>query len=572
MLAVVLLSSAINATAGIIYVKAGSTGSGTSWANAYGNLQDALAAAGAGDQIWVAAGTYVPTTDPGFRNGSFHMKSGVGIYGGFAGTETLLSARDSTGNTNITILSGEIQGDGNLYNNCYNVVHGNTDSTATLNSFTITQGCANDTLSDLIGISGGGIINYDANPTYANLKIINNYGERGGGMANYDGSPVIRNVSFIRDTGGMGGALYHNHQGLSYIGEFPYSTDCMPVMQHDSFAHCKGNFGGALCLDQGSNGELSGIVFFENYSDGYGGAMVADAANFSISHSAFISNAVRDTSGPVYGQGGALFCDGLTGQIAELHDVLFAKNYGGLGGAILYQYTSGSGPSLNNVTFSGNTAVTGTMLIGHTFLGNTICSFGGNMSLRNCIMDSTDNGNAMIDGSSAGAPITYMFRHSMLAGNYPAGTTDSGGNLLHADPLFTDTAAYNYQLLAASPAINAGDNTFATDSTDLAGNTRISGGTVDMGAYEFHAMVAAVPAVLNDDQISVYPNPASNALHINAPYTINACILDMAGRMLVSKEHVTGIDISSLTPATYLLQVTNENGTVVKTVKIIKTR
>ncbi len=53
---------AVPAFAGIIYVKSSGTGGGTTWATAYTDLQLALSVAKSGDEIWVAAGTYFPTT------------------------------------------------------------------------------------------------------------------------------------------------------------------------------------------------------------------------------------------------------------------------------------------------------------------------------------------------------------------------------------------------------------------------------------------------------------------------------------------------------------------------------
>src|SRR5262245_48737704 len=78
-----------------IYVNAVATGAnnGLSWTDAYIDLQSALSAAVNGDEIWVAAGTYKPTTSTD-RTISFTLKNGVALYGGFAGTETLLTQRD----------------------------------------------------------------------------------------------------------------------------------------------------------------------------------------------------------------------------------------------------------------------------------------------------------------------------------------------------------------------------------------------------------------------------------------------------------------------------------------------
>ena len=66
----------------------------------------------------------------------------------------------------------------------------------------------------------------------------------------------------------------------------------------------------------------------------------------------------------------------------------------------------------------------------------------------------------------------------------PTSSSDGGGNLTNA-PLFVDYAAGNLRLQSNSPCINAGLNAAAPGATDLDGFPRISGGTVDIGAYEF---------------------------------------------------------------------------------------
>lgn len=62
--------------------------------------------------------------------------------------------------------------------------------------------------------------------------------------------------------------------------------------------------------------------------------------------------------------------------------------------------------------------------------------------------------------------------------------SDSGENLVGVDPQFINPAAGNYRIQVTSPAVNTGVVSSSMASVDLAGNTRVVGSTVDMGAYE----------------------------------------------------------------------------------------
>ena len=93
----------------------------------------------------------------------------------------------------------------------------------------------------------------------------------------------------------------------------------------------------------------------------------------------------------------------------------------------------------------------------------------------------TNNGYDQIYNNSTGKVYAY---NSILAvhgqGEAECYSTISGYNKLFFDPSHDD-----YTLANDSEAINAGDNSYVTTETDLAGNPRILKGAVDLGAYEY---------------------------------------------------------------------------------------
>lgn len=97
---------------------ASGNGNGNTWANAFTNLTDALAAALPGDELWIVGGTYYPTDDNN-RDIAFQIPPDISLYGGFDGTENNRWERDWTAHP--VIISGAIGNGGDLTDNSKNL-------------------------------------------------------------------------------------------------------------------------------------------------------------------------------------------------------------------------------------------------------------------------------------------------------------------------------------------------------------------------------------------------------------------------------------------------------------------
>ena len=199
---------------GIIYVNqnATGTGNGTSWENAYTDLQPALEAAQAEDQIWVAQGTYYPTDDDD-RDRSFSIKTGIEVYGGFAGGETELNQRDWINNP--VFLSGNIGNLSDRSDNSYHVVTVSDTSFFTVfDGFNIVGGQADS--SSTRGNGGAIYARQDGNADLRNLVVANNISDYGGGIYLESSNFNLTNVAFFNNNANISGGGFY---ASSSIGE-----------------------------------------------------------------------------------------------------------------------------------------------------------------------------------------------------------------------------------------------------------------------------------------------------------------------------------------------------------------
>jgi hypothetical protein len=201
----------------IIYVNddAGGANNGTSWQDAYTDLQSALLTSLAGDQIWVAAGTYKPGT---FPSHFFRMKNGVETYGGFPDSGDPNMA-DRDWHVNPTILSGDIGVEGNNTDNCHHVFYHpsgtNLSSSGVLDGFTITAGYSGS--FDY----GAGMYNEGCSPTISNCTFVGNIAGNGGALYNSSSSPTLINCIFYDNSATAAGGGIYNASNSS-----PVLTNC----------------------------------------------------------------------------------------------------------------------------------------------------------------------------------------------------------------------------------------------------------------------------------------------------------------------------------------------------------
>jgi parallel beta-helix repeat protein len=506
------------AISSVIYVDADATGAndGSSWADAYNHLQDALANAYASVkpvEIRVGEGTYKPDqgigVNIGDNNATFQLIDGVILKGGYAGFG---ESNPDVRNRVIfeTILSGDLlDNDGpnpSSYNDNSNyVVTGSTtDETTVLDGFTITAG------------ANGGIYNYPGSPTIAFCNINGNDGygmineansnpnlndctfswnsstDQGGGMYNSSSSsPTLTNCIFSRNDGsGMYNSAsnptlnncHFNENNGSGLKNYDSSN---PILANCTFnKNATSEEGGGIFNNSDSSSTLTYCTFNENSADDGGG--IYNEGNLTAINCTFSKNSVNYYGGGMYN---------FDNSSAVLTDCTFSENSAYKGSGI---YNKESDPNLADCIFSGNTAnnygggmyneESSPTLTGCTFSKNRGSSCGGmynynnsNPTLTDCIFignSSNSSGGAMYNYKSNPTATNCVFNGNLA-------NADAGGmlNASESSPALTNCTfsgnsadddgggMYNYS--TSSPTL--ADCTFSENSANGGGALYNSG-------------------------------------------------------------------------------------------------
>jgi hypothetical protein len=275
-----------------VNIKSSGTNDGSSWENAYINLQAALSQADGSTytQIWVSKGIYHPGTE---KSDAFLLTNNVALYGGFTGVENNLNQRNWA--QNITILSGDLENDdivgsdGYVENarqngktnligkNAFSVVTANkTDHTAILDGFYISAGKTNG--------RGGGISCCESTPKLQNLYIVGNWAGSGGGIFCERNIHITDVVISGNYSASHGGGIYFDQDSpcienatvfgnnAACNGGGIYSNFGNPIIINSTIFNNSASEGGGISFFW-SKPDLQNVSIFNNIASNIGGGL-----------------------------------------------------------------------------------------------------------------------------------------------------------------------------------------------------------------------------------------------------------------------------------------------------------
>lgn len=345
--------------------------------------------------------------------------------------------------TRLTILNGCSDYGGGIYN--YN-------STLILTGSTISR--------NTVKYSGGGICN-NGTLTFANSTVAENTVNQSGGGIYNNGMLTLTNSTVFGNTassddGGSGGGIYNVYNGTLALTDSTVSGNTAKFT------------GGGICND-------SMLTFTNSTVSGnaaYFGGGIWNTGTLTLTNCTISGN----TTSGYYGGGGGIF-NVFSGTLTLTNSTVSGNTSKDSGGGIDNDGTL----TLYNSTVSGNTAYCGGGIDngGTLTLYNTIIAQNIAVIPRNDIYSDSNN--------------TTINAYNTLSSYTDWTKTENCIVYDPSIPLFTDALHGDFTPAEHSQAVNTGNNDYVETETDLAGNPRIYGATVDIGAYEYQGTPSPIP-------------------------------------------------------------------------------
>lgn len=571
----------------------------TSWASAGNDLQAVINESVAGDEIWIASGTYIPNSLPqgaigtilggatvlNSRDYTFFVKDGIKIYGGFSGTETLFTQRNP--NINTTILSGDLGVLGSKDDNCYHVVVA-SDGTlgVTIDGFSITGGNA-DSSSGGMEVNGKSIFRWYGGGIYAcygksiisnNIFYDNEAGNNGAGVHSMNNSNItISSNTFYNNKALGGGAIY------SY-------TNNSIIISDNIIRNNTASTGAGLSTYYSTN-TISGNKVYDNKVWGEGGGIYVTSGTSTINNN-IIHHNTTDHNG-----GGGIYLN--YGNNTIFNNAIYENTALGVGGGILL---SGNNNLSNNIIYKNRSSTSGGGMYlsagTHTIVNNTIYSNSINSNnegggVFTAVGSCTFKNNIFWDNKKGGFNNTVSsdfynnknssqvsFSNNLLqlqstmytVGNFNSLGSNAQGNIFGQNPGFGNPANPlgadgipltnddGLALLNNSICRSAGTISGAP-VTDCTGATRT--GIPNLGAYEvIFPLVLGVHDITDKTTLKIYPNPAKDYIYFSEAIS-DISIYTMDGKYMNASSTKEKVNVAHLPQGLYIITAKDRKGNII---------
>jgi len=443
-----------------------------------------------------------------------------------------------------------------------------------------------NTISYNIAMDGAAIsCEHDSDPSIANNIISNNTAPNScGGIHCNNSSPIITNNTISYNTALMNVCTVSAGGIVCFGGSQTITNNTI------TYNSAAGNGGGGIYCASSTTEILNNIVSYNTALNVHsGGGIKCGNGNVSVINN-IISNNISSYDG------GGIYC---VGDYAVISYNIISNNTATMfGGGV---YCRDYSPNVSDNVISNNTAdnggggiccAGGTASINSNTISNNSAAYGGALyfkSSSNPVMQNTilwcnaasvgdqvyldDDGSdpdfyycdvqGGIDDFGLNSNVFYLGVFENNIDSIPFFISPSGGSGTGFNGVTAD-----WSVQSTSPCINAGNPTGTYPEFDMAGNPRVIGNIIDIGAYEYQGNTYVSYNSIQD-QIIVYPNPFINSTTIqikNNTNQLQLSIYDMYGKRMKLINNISGdkikIERENLIPGIYIFELKKETGDI----------